>query len=50
MAPEKTSELGFDVTIPEVPVTEQRRPFLQKEGDEKLKEPGKWQKLQISLK
>jgi hypothetical protein len=45
MALAKTSELGFDVALKEVPVTEQRRPFIQKEGDERLKQPGRQQKV-----
>ena len=40
MAPARTQEDGFDVSIPEVPVTEQRRPFIPEEGDQKLKDPG----------
>lgn len=40
MAPARTEEDGFAISIPEVPVTEQRRPFIEKEGDRKLKDPG----------
>jgi hypothetical protein len=40
MAPARTGEEGFAVAIKEVPVTEQRKPFIQKEGDESLKSPG----------
>jgi len=40
MAPARTEEDGFDVAIKQVPVTEQRRPFIQKEGGQKLKQPG----------
>lgn len=40
MAPARTREDGFDVSISEVPVTEQRRPFIQKDGEEVLKQPG----------
>ncbi|KAH7317639.1 Caleosin related protein-domain-containing protein [Rhexocercosporidium sp. MPI-PUGE-AT-0058] len=39
MAPPRAEEDGFDVSIEKVPVTVQRRPFIQK-GDEKLKDPG----------
>jgi hypothetical protein len=42
MAPPRTEEDGFDVTIKEVPVTRERRPFIQKAGDEKLRQPGKY--------
>jgi peroxygenase len=38
MAPARTED-GFDVFSPKVPVTEQRRPFIQKDGDQKLKDP-----------
>lgn len=31
---------GFDLAIPDVDVTEQRRPFIQKDGHERLKQPG----------
>jgi len=40
MAPARIEDLDFDVSIPEVKVTEQRRPFIQKKGDEQLKQPG----------
>ncbi|KAE8442095.1 hypothetical protein EG329_003853 [Mollisiaceae sp. DMI_Dod_QoI] len=41
MAPARTAEEdGFAVSISEVPVTEQRRPFIEKEADRKLKDPG----------
>ncbi|KAL2065614.1 hypothetical protein VTL71DRAFT_3284 [Oculimacula yallundae] len=42
MAPARTEDdgLDFDVSIEEVPVTVQRRPFMQKKGDERLKDPG----------
>ncbi|CZR63923.1 related to calcium-binding protein caleosin [Phialocephala subalpina] len=40
MAPTRTEEDGFAISIPEVPVTEQRRPFIEKESDRKLKDPG----------
>ncbi|KAF8862579.1 Caleosin-domain-containing protein [Acephala macrosclerotiorum] len=40
MALARTEEEGFAVSIPEVPVTEQRGPFIEKEGDRKLKNPG----------
>jgi peroxygenase len=40
MAPARTEEDGFDVCINEVPVTGQRRPFIQKDDDQKLKHPG----------
>jgi len=42
MAPARTEEDGFDVAIKQVPVTEQRRPFIQRKGDQKLKDPGKF--------
>jgi peroxygenase len=41
MAPARTEEGGSAVSIPEVPVTEERRPFIEKEGDSQLKDPGK---------
>jgi len=44
MAPARMEEDGFDVAIKEVPVTEQRRPFIPKGDDQKLKDPGKFQK------
>lgn len=31
---------GFDISIPEVSVTEERKPFVQKEGYLKLKQAG----------
>ncbi|PMD46498.1 Caleosin-domain-containing protein [Hyaloscypha variabilis F] len=40
MAPARTEEDGFDVSIKEVPVTEQRRPFIQKVDNQELKDPG----------
>ncbi|PBP24048.1 caleosin domain containing protein [Diplocarpon rosae] len=40
MAPARTEEEGFDVSIKEVPVTEERRPFILKQGDHRLKDPG----------
>jgi peroxygenase len=40
MAPARTEEDGFDVYVKAVPVTEQRRPFIQKDDDQKLKHPG----------
>ena len=42
MAPARTQEEGFNVAIKEVPITEQRKPWIQ-EGDERLKSPGKLQ-------
>lgn len=35
----KEREHGFDIAIPEVSVTEQRRPFIQ-EGEERLTHTG----------
>merc|ERR1711939_1020953 len=40
MAPARTERDGFDVSIEEVPVTVQRRPFIPRRGDEMLKDPG----------
>lgn len=42
MAPARTEEHedGFATAIPEVPVTEQRRPFIEKDGEKQLKDPG----------
>lgn len=40
MAPARTREDSFDVSIKEVPVTEQRRPFIQKDDDQKVKHLG----------
>jgi hypothetical protein len=40
MAPARIEEDGFDISIEEVPVTVQRRPYIPKRGDERLKEPG----------
>jgi len=40
MAPARTEEDGFDIAIKQVPVTEQRRPFIQKKGDERLSHTG----------
>lgn len=36
----RTQENGYDVAIPRVSVTEERRPFIQKAEDHKLKDPG----------
>lgn len=41
MAPASTSEDGFDIAIKEVPVTQQRRPFIEKNDDQALIQPGK---------
>ncbi|KAI9739865.1 MAG: hypothetical protein M1818_004921 [Claussenomyces sp. TS43310] len=40
MAPARAGEESLEVAIPEVSVTEQRRPFIQKEGGEKLSHTG----------
>jgi peroxygenase len=40
MAPARTEEDGFTVAIKQVPVTEARRPFIQKNGDERLTHTG----------
>ncbi|PBP28437.1 caleosin domain containing protein [Diplocarpon rosae] len=40
MAPARLEEEGFDVSIKELPVTEQRRPFILQQGDHRLKDPG----------
>jgi hypothetical protein len=48
MAPSRTKEEGFDVAIKEVPVTEQRCPFVQKVGDEKLSQPGRSSEIPLS--
>jgi peroxygenase len=40
MAPARTKEDCFNVTIKQVPVTGQRRPFIQKEGYEPLTHTG----------
>ena len=40
MAPARIEDVAFDVSIPEVKVTEHRRPFIQKKDDEKLELPG----------
>lgn len=40
MAPSRTKVRDFDVSIEQVPVTEQRRAFIQNAGDEKLLSPG----------
>ena len=40
MAPARTEEDGFDIAIKQVPVTEQRRPFIQKKGDVRLTHTG----------
>jgi hypothetical protein len=39
--PHRIEDDGFDVSIDEVPVTVQRRPFLQDRGDGRLKDPGR---------
>lgn len=31
---------NFDIAIPQVPITELRKPFIQKENHEKLKQAG----------
>ena len=40
MAPARTEEDGFDIAIKQVPVTEQRLPFIQKKGDGRLTHAG----------
>jgi hypothetical protein len=40
MAPARAEGEGFDVALTEVPVTEQRLPFIQQGRDEKLRQPG----------
>lgn len=40
MTPARTEERGFAVSIKEVPVTVERRPFIPTEGDDALKDPG----------
>ena len=40
MAPTRTEEDGFVVVIKQVPVTKERRPFIQKDGDERLTHTG----------
>jgi len=40
MAPTRTEEDGFDKALKQVPVTEQRRPFIWKDGDERLTHTG----------
>lgn len=40
MAPARTEDDGFAVSIPEVPVTEERTPFIDRDGDKQLKYPG----------
>jgi hypothetical protein len=40
MAPARTEDGGFDVSISEIPVAEQRHPFIPKNGDQKLKDLG----------
>jgi peroxygenase len=40
MAPTRTEEDGFVVAIKQVPVTKERRPFIQKDGDERLTHTG----------
>jgi hypothetical protein len=43
MAPARTDEDGFAVAIKQVPVTKASRPFIQKDGDEKLTHTGVFQ-------
>jgi peroxygenase len=45
MAPARAEEDGFEVAIKQVPVTEKRRPFIQKEEDKIFKQSGKASKL-----
>ncbi|TVY71517.1 putative peroxygenase [Lachnellula suecica] len=40
MSPSKTDGASFDTGIEEVPVTTQRTPFMQKDGDERLRHTG----------
>lgn len=47
MSPARTQQEDFDVSIREVPVTEQRRPFIQKEDDQKLQQPGTFNLLYL---
>ena len=41
MSPAMLEKDGYAVSIPEVPVTEERKPFILKEGDNRLKSPGR---------
>jgi len=40
MSPAADQTKEFDIVIKQVPVTEQRKPFVQKDGDFKLEQPG----------
>lgn len=50
MAPARTQEHDFEVAIKEVLVTEQRRPFIQKDGEEALKHAGMYLSLDPVLR